>query len=252
MTVENALEAYFTEAASWDADRAAQRERSMRWLVATAAAGWLCAVGVSIALAMAMPLKSVQPFVIRVDNSTGIVDVVPAYTGGATVSEAVTRYFLEHYVSTCERFNFATAERDYEECGAFHTAAMNQAWYQRWMKSNPNSPLNLYRDGSSADIQVISVSFFTRASGLSDLAQVRYVKLLQPAGGGAPEPTHYIASIQYAYGKPPSDPRARLENPLGFKVLSFHSEVEVLRESAASTAATTASDSSNTAPQRVP
>jgi type IV secretion system protein VirB8 len=128
---------------------------------------------------------------------------------------------------------------------------MNQAWYQRWMKSNPSSPLNLYRDGSSADVQVISVSFFTRASGLSDLAQVRYVKLLQPAGGGAAEPTHYIASIQYAYGKAPSDPKARLENPLGFKVLSFHTEVEVLRESAAA-AATAASDSSNTPPQRAP
>jgi type IV secretion system protein VirB8 len=29
-----------------------------------------------------MPLKQVEPFVIRVDNSTGIVDVVPVYTGG--------------------------------------------------------------------------------------------------------------------------------------------------------------------------
>ena len=37
--------------------------------------------------------------------------------------ETVTRYLLDHYVTVCERFNFATAESDYEECGAFHSAA---------------------------------------------------------------------------------------------------------------------------------
>ena len=67
-----------------------------------------------------LPLKRVDPFVIRVDSTTGVVDVVPVYAGQATVEEAVTRYFLTHYISICERFNFATAESDYEECGAFH------------------------------------------------------------------------------------------------------------------------------------
>ena len=46
-------------------------------------AGWSCAVASAIALLALMPLKRVEPFVIRVDNTTGIVDVVPVYTGGA-------------------------------------------------------------------------------------------------------------------------------------------------------------------------
>ena len=44
----------------------------------------------------------------------------------------MTRYFLTHYVTVCERFNFSTAESDYEECGAFHSAQRNQAWYALW------------------------------------------------------------------------------------------------------------------------
>ena len=32
-----------------------------------------------------MPLKRVEPFVVRVDNSTGVVDVVPVYDGRATL-----------------------------------------------------------------------------------------------------------------------------------------------------------------------
>ena len=149
-----------------------------------AAAGWLCAVASALALVLLMPLKRVDPFLVRVDNSTGIVDVVPVYAGRATPEEAVTRYFLTHYLTVCERFNFATAESDYEECGAFHSAQRNQAWYALWTTTNPLSPLNLHKDGSSVRVQVNSVSFFTRASGLSDLAQVRYLKAARQ--GSAP------------------------------------------------------------------
>ncbi len=35
----------------------------------------------ALALVLLMPLKRVDPFVVRVDNSTGIVDVVPVYAG---------------------------------------------------------------------------------------------------------------------------------------------------------------------------
>src|SRR5450432_1637954 len=172
----SAIQDYFDEAESWDADRSAQFRQSARDAWWVAAAGWLCAIASSLALLLLMPLKQVVPYLVRVDGSTGIVDVVPAFAGRAAPEEAVTRYFLTHYVSVCERFNFATAESDYEECGAFHSAQRNQAWYALWTATNPNSPLNAHKDGSTLRVQVKSVSFFTRASGLSDLAQVRYLK----------------------------------------------------------------------------
>ena len=92
------------------------------WIVAVLLGGWLCALIIALALMLVMPLKRVEPFVIRVDNSTGVVDVVPVYAGGALMPEVFTRYLLTHYVTVCERFDFATAESDYEECGAFHSA----------------------------------------------------------------------------------------------------------------------------------
>src|SRR5580658_6052770 len=116
------LQGYFVEAASWDADRVRQGQRTVRLALGVAGAGWLVALVLAGALMLLMPLKRVEPFVIRVDNATGVVDVVPVYSGHSGVPEAVTRYLLMHYVTVCERFNFATAESDYEECGSFHTA----------------------------------------------------------------------------------------------------------------------------------
>ncbi|HWW30053.1 MAG TPA: type IV secretion system protein [Steroidobacteraceae bacterium] len=224
------MQEYFREAESWDADRAAQFRRSARAAWWVAGAGWLCAVASALALVLLMPLKRVDPFVVRVDNSTGIVDVVPVFAGRATQEEAVTRYFLTHYLTVCERFNFATAESDYEECGAFHSAQRNQAWFALWTATNPHSPLNLHKDGSSVRVQVNAVSFFTRASGLADLAQVRYLKALRQGSGAAESVTHWVASIQYAYGEPAKDPKTRRWNPLGFKIVDFRSEPEVLSE----------------------
>jgi type IV secretion system protein VirB8 len=238
MKTDPELEGYFDEAASWDADRAAQGRRTVRLALGVAGAGWIAVLILAGALIVLMPLKRVEPFVVRVDNTTGVVDVVPIYAGHTGMPETVTRYLLTHYVTVCERFNFATAESDYEECGAFHTAQRNQIWYALWNPTNPASPLNTYKDGTSVRAQVTSVSFFKRATGVGDLAQVRYVKAKRAAGSANEEMTHWIATIQYAYADPSSDPKVRGWNPLGFKVVDFRPEPEVLSETALASSST--------------
>jgi len=238
---DEAMKSYFDEAIAWDADRRALHRQTVRLALAVAGTGWLAVLALGVALMLLMPLKHVEPFVVRVDNSTGIVDVVPVYAGHAEMPETVTRYLLTHYVTVCERFNYATAESDYEECGAFHTAQRNQLWYALWNPTNPTSPLNAYKDGSSVRAQVTSISFFKRASGVSDLAQVRYVKAKRTAGSSSEEATHWIATLQYVYGDPASDPKVRGWNPLGFKIVDFRPEREVLPAESQATTAQTAS-----------
>jgi type IV secretion system protein VirB8 len=241
------LDAYFTEAASWDLDRVEQARRSTRaaWRIAAAAA--VCALAANLALALLLPLKRVDPYLIRVDSSTGVVDVVPVYAGQEPADEAVTRYFLTHYISICERFTLATAESDYEECGAFHGAQLNQSWYALWNPNNPRSPLNVHKDGSTVSAQVESVSFFKRASGVADMAQVRYLKAERSGIGAQERVNHWIATIEYAYATPSADPRIRRWNPLGFKLLDFVAEPEVLREPTATTGAAAAATAPATA-----
>src|SRR5437868_5629809 len=230
MTRPPELAAYFEEAASWDADRAAQSRRSARVAWVVAGAGVACAVACSLALVMLLPLKSVEAFVVRVDSRSGIVDVVPSYQANAAIDETVTRYLLTHYVRTCERFSWPTAESDYAECAAFHGSQRNQAWAQAWSTTNPASPLNRYKDGTSVRVQVQSLTFFQRASGVADLAQVRYAKAERRANGAGEQLTYWIATLQYVYGAPARDPATRAWNPLGLRILDFHPEPET-RES---------------------
>jgi type IV secretion system protein VirB8 len=232
MKHDPALEGYFEEASRWDADRVLRAQRSERRAWWVAGAGWAGIALLTLALMLLTPLKQVQPFVIRVDRSTGMVDTVPVYAGKDDFPAAVTRYFLDQYVMVCERFDFATAESDYEECGALNAPQRNQVWSAKWARTNPDSPLNRYKDGTTVSAHVIAITLFRHASGMQDLAQVRYVRVIHQAGGSARARTYWIATIQYTYTKPSSDPRDREWNPLGFKVLDFHAEPEVLPEPA--------------------
>ena len=221
----NELEAYFRAAASWDIDRAAQTVQRLRIAWVVAGAGWVCAMALCAAIATMMPLKTTEPYVIRVDNSTGIVDIVPMYAGHAEIWEAVTRYFLSHYITVCERFNPVSVQNDYEECGAFHAMRRNQEWATRWNRVNPDSPLNLYKDGSAVEAKVTAITFFTRASGVNSLAQVRYVKI-KKSPAGAESVSHWIGTLEYAYASPSRDPKTRQWNPLAFKVIEFQAVAE--------------------------
>lgn len=227
MSEDASLDDYWREAASWDSDRLLQlcrRERLAWW---SALGGWSCAVSCGVALLLLIPLKQVSPFLIRVDNTTGLVDVVPIAPSHATVPEVVTRYLLTHYVTVCERFNLATAESDYEECGAFHSSARNQAWYAQWNPANPESPLNRHRDGTTVRVSVASVTFLTRASGLRDLAQVRYLKRIRRPGAAQEQISHWLVTVQYTYTAPSTDLKTRSLNPLGFRIEEFRPEPEL-------------------------
>lgn len=227
MTGTAELAGYWQESASWELDRTRQWRESARIWRWVAAAGWSCALTAAAAITVMMPLKRVEPYVIRVDSSTGIVDVVPEYDGRAPPAQIVTRYLLTHYVSVCQRFNFPMAESDYMECGAFQSPQRNQLWYAQWKRSNPDSPLNLYKDGTVVQATVSSVTFLKDADHEPGLAQVRYLKRVQPGGDAAEQVSHWIASIRFQYVQPATDARQRTLNPLGFRIVDWHSEQEV-------------------------
>jgi type IV secretion system protein VirB8 len=126
-----------------------------------------------------------------------------------------------------ERYIPAIAESDYEQIGAYHSAAMNQQWAAAWTRTNPDSPLNRYSDGSHVRVQVQSVSFLKQGHGGAEILQVRFLTATQRSPGAGEQTAQFVATLQVAYGPPSADIRLRSLNPLGFKVLEYRREPEV-------------------------
>lgn len=222
------LTEYCAQASTWDADRSEQAARSARlaWRVALAAC--LCVLLLGAALVALLPLKRVEPFLIRIDSRTGVVAEVPPYTGHEQFSRTIARYFLMRYVSVCERFDYALARADYRQCGAFNSAPLNQALYARWNPANPRSPLNVHRDGGTVSVRIEAVSFLGAALGGGHLAQVRFERIVHAPGGARERREHWIATIGYRFGTPARAARLRRWNPLAFEVTALELAPEVL------------------------
>ncbi len=218
---------YFRESARWDVDRERAMAVSTRraWTVAsTACAAAMLSTTAVVALA---PLKRVDPFLVRVDAATGVADVIPNYVGTADLPDSVLRHLATEYVGLRERYVPALAETDYEQVGAYQSAAMNQKWAALWARGNPASPLNLYADGTHVYSRIRSVAFLRHDHVNPDVLQVRLTRGTARGDAGDERAEHLVVTLTTMFAPPSADARIRALNPLGFKVLEYATEPEL-------------------------
>ncbi|WP_296595587.1 VirB8/TrbF family protein [Phenylobacterium sp.] len=218
------LKAYFAEAQSWDRDRlaAAYRSRRLAWSLAAVAAAL---AGVAVAgVAALTPLKTVEPYVVRVDRTTGAVEVLRGLTRAEPVSydEAVTKSFLATYVRARESWLPQAAEANFRQVSIMSTPEEQQRWALAYRPSNATSPQVAYGPAADVQISVRAISFV--APGV---ANVRFHRAIRR--GGQVEDSDWIATAAFAYTKAPMGESDRLRNPLGFQVSSYRADPEVVR-----------------------
>lgn len=220
---EDDWKAYLAEAESWDRDRfvAATRSRRLAWIVA-AIAGGLAIVSVGSVMALS-PLKTVVPYVVTVDKSTGATEVAQGLTGDKSITydEAIRKYFLADYVRTREGWIPQAREEFYRKVMALSTREEQARWTAFYKKDNPDSPQNQLTGSDTVFVAVRSVAFIS-----PNVAQVRFVKRLQRDQQVIETPA--IATITFDVLSKPETESGRYANPLGFQVKSYRADAEVL------------------------
>ncbi len=214
--------AYYKEAGSWDADRIIELQKSRRtaWYVA----GSACALSLMLgtALVMLIPLHSIEPYLVRVDSSTGIVDQVVKLRDAKTdYDEVMSKYFLRRLVTLRETYTRAQLDNSYKQAVLFTAPKARPELKQAFAFENPRGPYKRYGELGTASIQFKNISFISK-----NVAQVRYVRVDQKAG--AETPSHWVATIEFRYVSQPAGEEARGVNPLGFQVTNYRNDPEAL------------------------
>lgn len=209
------------EALRWETSRVLELEKSRAVAWRVAAAGMVLAALAVTAVAVLTPLKTVEPFVIRVDNSTGAVETVRALNGDAQPAEAVSKYFVQWYVRYREGYSADLFDEYYQAVGLLST----QAESQRYLKAvNPQLGTSLPKllgANGKARISIKSVSFLQPG-----IALVRYVRAIERAPDAQPELSHWAATITFGYSKAPMAEKDRAINPLGFQVSDYRTDAD--------------------------
>lgn len=223
---------YLREAESWASDRRAGEERSRRtaWIVAGTATA--VAALEAIALAVLMPLKTVEPYTLLVDRHTGYVEALqPLERQTISADAALTRSFLVQYVIAREGFDLSGVRTDYRKVALWSAPNERTRYTSAMQATNPASPFVLLPPGAQVDVTVKSVSSLGPATSL-----VRFQTARSDASGQGLPPRDWAAVISYRYSGAPMSAEDRLLNPLGFEVMRYRRDAETIADPATSLA----------------
>ncbi|MET3560495.1 type IV secretion system protein VirB8 [Bartonella japonica] len=219
----NEFDEYVKEARSFDIDRMHSMRIRMKISIALTILFGLMTIALALAVVALTPLKTVEPFVIRVDNSTGIVDTVSALKDAPNdYDEAITRYFSSQYVRAREGFQASEAQNNFRLISLLSSPAEQNRFAKWYGGNNPESPQNIYQN-KTATVTVKSISFLSK-----DLIQVRYYKTIRELNGQETI-SHWVSILNFSYINAQISTEDRLINPLGFQVSEYRSDPEVIQ-----------------------
>ncbi|EJN02768.1 virB8 family protein [Phyllobacterium sp. YR531] len=218
--------AYFSEAIRWENDviRSVKRSRAIAWVVAAISAG-LTAVAMGC-LAMLLPLKSFEPYVIEVDKTTGFMEIKrPLAEGDLTQNEAITRMNVVRYLRARETYDPVSVQEDFDLAQMLSTGDAGRDLLNLYSPSSPSNPVNLY----GRETRILPVIKSIQIPN-SRTAIVRFST--QRIGLASSADEHWVALMHFRYTRETQSNEWRFDNPLGFQITDYRRDQESLSPSA--------------------
>lgn len=181
----------------------------------------LALMGVA-AVAALVPLKEPpELYVVRVDNATGSIEhVTHIRDSREDYGDRIARYFINQYVLACESYDWYTIQNTYNRCALLSAPDVQKAYFERF--KGDDAVDKKYNKHSRVRIDVRSITL-----GPNQSATVRFKRRVENLGGQRLEEQDLIATLNYAYFNVDLSEAIARENPLGFQVMSYDTDVEL-------------------------
>lgn len=177
-----------------------------------------------------IPIVTVEPFVIQVEPRSGVTQVVRAATAKElAATESINNFFIVRYIKSREGFDAAIEQK-------FHIVRLSsdpQAVFRKYAWDvNPNNPesfMGRSNGKGKREVKIKSMSRLDKNPSCADVTcriQVR-VRIIEDIRG---QKTQYdrVVLMEYTYTTLNLAVQERYMNPIGFRVLSYQVDNEVL------------------------
>jgi type IV secretion system protein VirB8 len=218
------LGGYYAQSRGWALDRieAMQASRRRAMLVACAASALALVEGVAL-LAIA-PLKTVVPYTILVDRQTGYVQALdPSGRSPLAPDAALVNSLLVQYVEAREGFDIAQVQASYAKVGLWSAEAARSDYLRAMDPANRDGPVAGLPRATTIEVQVKSVSPIA-----DHVALVRFDTVRRDGTGATGTRAAWAVVLRYRFSAAPMSTADRFHNPLGFQVVRYRREPEVL------------------------
>ncbi len=215
---------YFESGKTWEHSTYANLESSRKraWIVAFLALG--VALASILCLILILPLKTFEPYVVTVDQSSGYTEITRALKKGAmTEQAAITESNLVRYVVLRETYNPHITHENYNNVALLSDQKALQEYEELWNENNPENPSRIAGARGTTDVKIKSVSFLN-----DETAQVRFAT--QTRKENRLYESHWNAIVTFRYTQKPMKMLERFQNPLGFQVISYRKSQEILEK----------------------
>lgn len=224
---QNAIKQYLQESNFWEIDKMASLNRSNKVAWGLAIFGLGLASVCAWSVGQLTPLKTVEPYVIRVNDVSGHVDIVTALRNGKeTYESSLNKYFIAKYIQHREGYSRQLAEQFYYVTGLMSGEVERKKYYNWFKPKNPNSPLNTYSASDKVKVDIQSISSIDEDK---NIYLARYRKITESSAGRS-NSTSWAATVRFQYTDAPTKEKDREINPLGFQILEYRNDPDSVQQ----------------------
>ncbi|MDX2096068.1 MAG: type IV secretion system protein [Alphaproteobacteria bacterium] len=207
-------------------------QRNMLALIA--AASLLVAVIAAFAVFRLAPLKSVQPYLIQIDEKTGITQrVQPITRRDYAADQGVDRYFTATYLRLRESYNISVLRYNYNVLRLMSTAEVFRRARAQLDPNNPESLAKRLGTYGQRDVKIRSMVYVTNPGERRNADTVTTSKILQArittteSMPNQPDKSSlWIVTVTFEYADLSLNQEEQLLNPLGYTVTSYQIQPE--------------------------
>jgi len=171
-----------------------------------------------------MSSKSLVPYVIEVEDKTGIPTIVEQLNQSSfTADVTLKRYFLYSFLKAAEGYNPGTFRDDYRKLALFSTPGIFRSIQSKINPRNENSPSAKIGNRGMIDVALKSISFSS-----PNTAIIRFRLKNIGSTPGFQDNRDMIADIEFKFTDLSLSSEERYINPLGFQVIKYVVDEELI------------------------
>lgn len=180
--------------------------------------------------------KTVEPYVVQIDDKTGIVQLVePIKRNEYAANEMIDRYFIAQYITGRESYNVSILRYNYNMVRVMSAVSVFNEFSRNASPNNPVSAAALLKNEGMRGVRIKSIAYIQNppipnsrdATTPTKIIQAR-VELRDTRASGQDVSENFVITISFEYAKLQLNEEERLLNPLGFTVTQYQIQREIV------------------------